>query len=168
MTWAAILGALVVIGVAGWLVFVTPVRRLVRHLRPDESGIRIGKSEVIRWSELREIRVETTGAGPWLISIWSSWRTDAGRFASLTHLCQSFCLPSSGCRTSTIKRSSAPPAPHRRQLPLLDTGSTVLVVTAAQPAVADGGARRSLRSLSRPPLNGSIVGQLGRDLWSRG
>src|SRR5204863_3101760 len=31
--------------------------------------------------------------------------------------------------------------------------------SAAQPAVAVGRARRSLRSLSRPPLNASIVGQ---------
>jgi hypothetical protein len=32
---------------------------------------------------------------------------------------------------------------------------------AAEPAVADGRARRSLRSLSRPPLNGCIVRRLG-------
>jgi hypothetical protein len=35
----------------------------------------------------------------------------------------------------------------------------VLRRDAAQPAVADGRARRALRPLSRPPLNGSIVGQ---------
>ena len=37
---------------------------------------------------------------------------------------------------------------------------------AAQPAVAVGPARRSLRSLSRPPLNGDIVSQTGRAMSS--
>src|SRR4051812_13972888 len=36
---------------------------------------------------------------------------------------------------------------------------------AAQPAVADGQARRSLRSLSRLPLNGSIVGRTTRRMF---
>jgi hypothetical protein len=39
-----------------------------------------------------------------------------------------------------------------------------MVPIAAQPAVAVGPARRSLRSLSRWPLNGAIVGQLAMNL----
>jgi hypothetical protein len=61
-----ILGIFALLAASGWIVLVAPIRRLVRYLAADDVGIRVGRSEVIRWADLREIRVETTAAGPWL------------------------------------------------------------------------------------------------------
>ena len=64
--WGLVFGSIACIAVAGWLVFVAPTRRLVRHLRADDLGIAVGRSDVIPWSDICEIGVETTGRGPWL------------------------------------------------------------------------------------------------------
>jgi hypothetical protein len=65
MMWAALLGTVIVLVTIGWLAFIAPTRRLVRYLHADERGIRVGRSDIIRWTDLREVNVETTAAGPW-------------------------------------------------------------------------------------------------------
>jgi len=63
--WVALLGTVIVLGTIGWLTFIAPTRRLVRYLHADEAGIKVGSSDIIRWTDLREVKVETTAAGPW-------------------------------------------------------------------------------------------------------
>jgi hypothetical protein len=55
---------------------------------------------------------------------------------------------------SALKRVSER---RRKQIPSSLSGGTLGGSAAAQPAVAVGRTRRSLRSLVRPPLNGRIV-----------
>lgn len=48
-----------------WLAITSlPVRKLVRHLSSNSTGITVGSAEHYPWAALREIRVETTAAGP--------------------------------------------------------------------------------------------------------
>ena len=65
MIWAALLGTVIVLAAIGWLALIAPTRRLVRYLHADESGIRVGRFDIVRWTDLREVNVETTAAGPW-------------------------------------------------------------------------------------------------------
>lgn len=44
---------------------VLPMRRLARNLRVLPQGLLIGVDDVVEWGELLEVRVETTGDGPW-------------------------------------------------------------------------------------------------------
>jgi hypothetical protein len=68
--WIGIVGGAVLLGMAAWFRFVAPIRRLVRYLRADELGVHVGPSDVVRWSDLREIRVETTAGGPYFEDFW--------------------------------------------------------------------------------------------------
>jgi len=64
-------------------------------------------------------------------------------------------VPESRVRTRSRKESGLPRPPAWETI----LCRNAVAKGAAQPAVADGRTPRSLRSLVRPPLNGSIVGQ---------
>ena len=66
MIWAASIAiGVLVLGLVVWFAAdVLPTRRLMRHLAADVRGIVVGPGDVIPWSALREVRVETTAAGP--------------------------------------------------------------------------------------------------------
>jgi len=65
MLWVVGLGVVAALLLLSWFNFIAPTRRLVRYLRADDTGIQIGKAEIIPWARLREVVVETTAAGPW-------------------------------------------------------------------------------------------------------
>ena len=68
--WMGIVVGAGLLGLAAWLKFIAPIRRLVRYLRADDTGVWVGRSAVLRWPDLREVRVETTAAGPYFEDFW--------------------------------------------------------------------------------------------------